>query len=87
MEFRLALISALVCGAFYGCATPADESGAKAPASGAQTAAPSPNANGTYRTGSRLPQYDSDGSSSTGSASKDDYEDARRGAPNPYQRN
>jgi len=83
MHLRLALLTAVLCGASYGCATPADESGAKAPPSGAQTEAASARQNGTYRTGSRLPQYDSEGSSSTGSVSRDDYTDDRNRAPSP----
>jgi hypothetical protein len=86
MHLRLALLTLVLCGASYGCATPADESGAKASTADAQATAPQPKQNASYRTGSRLPQYDSEGSSSTGAASKDDYEDARRGAPNPFQR-
>jgi hypothetical protein len=87
MEFRLALISALVCGASYGCATPADESGAKAPAADAQATAPQPKQSGGYRTGSRLPSYDPDGgSASTGSVSKDEYIDEMRRGTNPGQR-
>ena len=84
MHLRLALLTAVLCGASYGCATPADESGAKAPTSGAQTAAPQPKQSGGYRTGSRLPSYDPDGgSASTGSVSKDDYTDEMRRGINP----
>jgi hypothetical protein len=70
-HLRLALIGAVLCGASYGCATPADQSGANAPASG------------TFRTGSRLPSYDSDGSSSTGAVSKDDYTDQMNRSARP----
>jgi len=86
MHFRLVLLTAVLCGASYGCATPADEPGAKAPASAAPTAARQQAPSGTYRTGSRLPSYDSDGASSVGAQSKDDYEDMRRGAVSPSQR-
>jgi hypothetical protein len=79
MHIRIAVL-AVLCAATYGCATPAAE-----PKAAASTASPAPEAasqsrpSGSYRTGSRLPQYDSDGSSSTGSASKDDYmDDANR---------
>jgi hypothetical protein len=68
-HLRLVLIAAALCGATYGCAT--DDQPA---ASGAQSQAS--NNSGTYRTGSRLPSYDSDGSSSTGAQSKDDFMDA-----------
>jgi hypothetical protein len=70
-RFRLALIAAVLCGAAYGCATP-DEPAAR----GAQTqASETRHDGGTHRTGSRLPSYDSDGSSSTGAVSKDDFTD------------
>jgi len=84
MHLRLALLTAALCGASYGCATPADEPGAKAPGSGTQTEASQPRQNGTYRTGSRLPSYGYEGSSSsTGVISKDDYTDDRNRAPSP----
>jgi hypothetical protein len=87
MHLRLALLTAVLCGASYGCATPADESGAKAPAADAQATAPQPKQSGGYRTGSRLPSYDPDGgSASTGSVSKDDYTDEMRRGINPGQR-
>ena len=68
---RLAFIVAALCGTFYGCAT--DDPPA---ASGGQSQASETRSNsGSYRTGSRLPSYDSDGSSSTGAQSKDDFID------------
>ena len=81
-HLRLALIAAALCGASYGCATP-DQ-----PAAQGAAAAPADarNGGGSYRTGSRLPPLDSDGSSSTGAQSKEDYEDMRRGAVSPSQR-
>ena len=80
-QLRVAVVAAIVCGASYGCATPADEAGAKAPA--ADTAAPQPRSSGAYRTGSRLPSYDSDGASSTGAMGKDDYMDDAARRVNP----
>ena len=70
-HLRLALITAALCGASYGCATP-DQ-----PAAQGAAAAPAEarNGGGSYRTGSRLPSYDSNGSSSTGAQSKDDFID------------
>ena len=68
---RLAFIVAALCGTFYGCAT--DDQPA---ASGGQSQASETRSNsGSYRTGSRLPSYDSDGSSSTAAESKQDYMD------------
>ena len=66
MNLRLALISFALCGTAYGCAAPEQTTGA-------QANEPPPVA--TYRTGSRLPSYDTDGSSSSGAVSKDDYND------------
>jgi len=73
-HLRLALIAAALCGVSYGCATP-DEPAAKATAAAAPAEAAPVRNGGSYRTGSRLPSYDSDGSSSTGSVSKDDFND------------
>lgn len=72
-HFRLALIAAAFCSVAYGCATP-DEPAAKGAAAPAEASQARPSS-GTYRTGSRLPSYDSDGSGATGSVSKDDYMD------------
>jgi len=69
-HLRLALIAAALCGGLYGCATPDQPA-----ASGGQAQASESRNGGTYRTGSRLPSYDSDGSSSTGAQSKDDFTD------------
>ena len=70
-HLRVAFIVAALCGTFYGCATndqPAASSGQS------QASDPRPSS-GAYRTGSRLPSYESDGSSSTSAESKDDYMD------------
>ena len=70
MHFRLVLIAAVLCGATYGCATPEEAKG-----QASATESPAPQREGSYRTGSRLPSYDSEGSSSTGAQSKDDFTD------------
>jgi len=77
MHVRLALLAAVLCTASFGCATP--DSGAAADESRSSA--------GTYRTGSRLPSYDSDGSSSTGAVSKDDYTDQMNRGIRPGQSN
>ena len=86
MQIRLAMLAAALCGASYGCATPADEPAAKAPAAAAPSTAEQPRQAGGYRTGSRLPSYeDRSGSSSVGDVSKDDYADEmRRGVTPTY---
>ena len=81
MHIRLAVLTAVLCGASYGCATPADEPAAKASAPNAATAdAPQPAPQSRpIRTGSRLPSYeDQGGSSSVGDQSKDDFADQMR---------
>ena len=84
MHIRLALLAAVLCGASYGCATPADEPAAKASAASAPGAAPQPRQEGSYRTGSRLPSYEEKGgSSSVGDVSKDDYVDEARRSVSP----
>jgi hypothetical protein len=84
MHIRLAVLAAIACGASYGCATPAEEPAAKAPAAAAADSAPQPR-QGSYRTGSRLPsyEYDKSGSSTVGESSKDDYADDMRRGVNP----
>jgi hypothetical protein len=80
MQIRLAVLAALVCGASFGCATPAEDS--KAPA--AADAASQPRQTGSYRTGSRLPSYEDDtGASTTSNVSKDDYADEARRTISP----
>jgi hypothetical protein len=84
MQTRLAVLAALVCGASFGCATPAEESTAKAPAATAADSASEPRPTGSYRTGSRLPSYENKGgSSSVGDVSKDDYADEMRRGVRP----
>ena len=83
MHLRFALISAVLCAASYGCATPADESAAKAPEADTQAAKPL-HREASTRTGSRLPPLDSgDGSGSTSASSRDDYQDAARRVISP----
>jgi hypothetical protein len=80
MQTRLAVLAALVCGASFGCATPAEDT--KAPAAAAPDSAQQPRQSGSYRTGSRLPSYeDKGGASSVGDVSKDDYTDDMRRNP------
>jgi hypothetical protein len=81
MHLRLALIGAALCGATYGCATP------EQPAQAGAQATQQSSSSGTYRTGSRLPSYDSDGSSSTGAVSKDDFNDQMNRNMRPGQAN
>ena len=77
MHIRLAVLATVLCGASYGCATPADEPAAKASAT-ADAPQPAPQSR-PMRTGSRLPSYeDQGGSSSVGDQSKDDFADQMR---------
>ena len=71
-HLRLVLIATALCAGSYGCAT--DDQPAAAGAQPQAQSQPSNNS-GIYRTGSRLPSYDSDGSSSTAAQSKDDFND------------
>jgi transcription elongation factor len=80
MQLRLAFIGAALCSMTYGCAT-------EQPTQGQAAAAPQSSSSGIYRTGSRLPSYDSDGSSSTGAVSKDDYNDQMNRTMKPGQAN
>ena len=83
MHIRLALL-AVLCVAAYGCATPADEPKAGAPAAAAPASDQQPRQSGSYRTGSRLPSYeDKSGSSSVGDVSRDDYADEMRRGTSP----
>ena len=70
-HLRLVLMAAALCGTSYGCAT--DDQ--PAPSSAQSQPSDTRPSSGTYRTGSRLPSYDSDGSSATGAQSKDDFID------------
>jgi hypothetical protein len=82
MHIRLAMLAAVLCGASYGCATPAEQpAAANAPAA---TTDSQPRQSGSYRTGSRLPSYeDKGGASSVGDVSKDDYADEMRRGVSP----
>jgi hypothetical protein len=83
MHIRLAVLAAVLCGASYGCATPAEQPAANAPAAAAPASDPQPR-QGSYRTGSRLPSYEEKGgASSVGDVSKDDYTDDMRRGVNP----
>jgi hypothetical protein len=76
MHIRLTVLAAVLCGASFGCATPADEPGA--------AAQQQPRETGSYRTGSRLPSPEvTSGASSVGNVSKDDYIDAQRRSMTP----
>ena len=81
-QLRVAFIVAALCGTFYGCATN-DQPAASSGQSQASDARPS---SGAYRTGSRLPSYESDGSSSTSSQSKDDFTDQMNRGIRPGER-
>jgi hypothetical protein len=79
MNIRLAVLAAVLCGASYGCATPAEQ-----PATANAPAAEPQQRQGSYRTGSRLPSYEEKGgASSVGDVSKDDYTDEMRRGVNP----
>jgi len=83
MHIRLALL-AVLCVAAYGCATPADEPKAGAPAAAAPASDQQPRQSGSYRTGSRLPSYEErGGAASVGDVSKDDYADEMRRGTSP----
>jgi len=84
MHIRLAVLATVLCGASYGCATPAEQpAAANAPAATAPASDSQPR-QGSYRTGSRLPVYeDKGGASSVGDVSKDDYTDETRRAVSP----
>ena len=87
MQIRLAVLGVILCGASYGCATPAEEPAAKAPAAAAPASDPQPRQTGNYRTGSRLPVYEErGGASSVGDMSREDVADDMRRAVNPAQR-
>jgi len=73
MHIRLAVLATVLCGASYGCATPAEQpAAANAPAATAPASDSQPR-QGSYRTGSRLPVYED----------KDDYTDETRRAVSP----
>ena len=79
MNLRLALMSVALCAMGYGCATPEQPATADAAAQKQPT--------GSYRTGSRLPSYDTDGLSSTNAMSKDEFNDQMNRGIRPGQSN
>jgi hypothetical protein len=80
MHIRSAVLAVILCGASFGCATPADEPEASA----AESASAPQRQTGGYRTGSRLPTYEEKGgASSVGDVSRDDYTDEMRRGVSP----
>jgi len=82
------LLVMCLCAATYGCASAPEQqtNAAVSPNGSPSNSIPAPHREPRYRTGSRLPQGDDDGGSATvGGASRDAYEDDRRGMATPQK--